>query len=111
LNFFAKHLENQVQCATPIAKINTQGYALLCISNNIHQKFLKNFIKEHNLPAMVRKWVNIDEYLISRYEQARINISNVKKLLENNKSQKEISLILKLSAGCISQIIKKNNLK
>lgn len=43
----------------PLSKLNTQGYASLCISNNDIIRELRDFCIRHHLPILERKWSKI----------------------------------------------------
>lgn len=94
-----------------IVKLNNQGYARLIWTNSKVLRFLKKSTISLELPVLERKWNLIDENFISRQEIGEKRVNQVRELLENGWSKGNIASYLGVGQSCVSQIIKRNNLK
>lgn len=93
------------------AKINNQGYAQVCISDNTKIRKIKKKALDLNLPLMERKWDKVNLCSTSRCENSKSNLQKIKILLNQNISQKEICKSLNLSPSAVSLTISRNNLE
>lgn len=94
-----------------LAKINSNGYASLIISNNLSIIKLKKFALENNLPILDRKWDIIDINFVNRTFKSNQKKDNIIKLLNEGKNISEISQITGIKYMTVYQIIKRNKLK
>lgn len=92
------------------AYINSQGYALSCISNTVESKKLKQFAVENNLPFLERKWKNINLNYISRCETASLRVKKYLELKQQNKTNKYIADKLGISESGLYMLKRRNNL-
>lgn len=87
--------------------ITNSGYATCNISNSIDCKRLKRFAIQHNLPILERKWNIINLAFKSKQEASKEKIEIIKKMIEENKSRKDMKKITGLSDSGICVLIKK----
>lgn len=97
---------NSLICEENFCKINSQGYAVLTITNSEILKNLKSKILGLNLPILSRKWDIIDMNFVSKYVTAEILRNRVIELHLRGKKNKEISEECKTSQSNVSKIIK-----
>jgi intein/homing endonuclease len=107
---FRKQLSKILQVEVSEPKINKQGYANWNITNTAILRTLKLKTQELDLPVLQRKWNRINESYISRQEKGKERIEQVRILLADGVSKKEIARQLGVAKCSISQIIKRNNL-
>ena len=88
--------------------INNYGYAKFCVSNTSKLKKLKQFAINNNLPILNRKWNIIDLNYVSRGELYKKRREDIKKLVLEGKSPKEISKMLDINYHTVYGIIKRN---
>ena len=88
--------------------INNYGYAKFCVSNTAKLKKLKQFAINNNLPILNRKWNIIDLNYVSRGELYKKRREDIKKLVLEGKSPKEISKMLDINYHTVYGIIKRN---
>lgn len=92
------------------ARITNAGYAQLSITDNTVIRRLALAVQKLDVPLLKRKWDKIDTERISRVEQAKINIANVRKLLRRGFRRTDIAKSLGLSKVAITMIIKRNRI-
>lgn len=97
LNYFG----NSIFSKKYDAKINTAGYTTLMIGDSQILKDFKKQILLLNLPLLERKWDIIDFNFISRCEEAISRKKHFLKLVEDDKTLKEIAIDMKLSIETI----------
>lgn len=88
--------------------VNSNGYAKFYVSNTTKLKELKLFAINNNLPIMDRKWDIIDLNYVSRGELYKKRRADIKKLVLEGKSPKEISKMLDINYHTVYGIIKRN---
>lgn len=101
-------LEKILQVKVNSPKIINSGYALLSITNIQTLRLLKNEIKKLNIPYLERKWNNIDENLISRYEKTKKQNKIIYDLLNEGVKKSIIAKQLNISPSTISNLLKRN---
>lgn len=93
-----------------LSKINSKGYAELCISNNTLIRKIKTKALKLKLPLMKRKWDNIDCNLVSRYECVKKNKEKIIPLFKSGMTVTQIYKKLKLTYIKVYWILKRENL-
>ena len=94
-----------------IARINKYGYAEVNFTNSIILKFLKAKGRELKLPILKRKWDKVDENYISKFEEYKYILEEVKTLVQEGLSKYYISKVVNRSPASIYQMVKKHNIR
>jgi len=94
-----------------LSKINSSGYAQLCISDGSLLRKLKTKALKMKLPLIERKWNKIDCSKISKYESSNALRHNVINLLDCGESLSSISKRLNKNYQTIYSIVKRMSLK
>ena len=105
------HISQLSKLNTPQPKLNSTGYAHVCISNHQILKKLKLEVLRLGLPVLNRKWSLIDETFINRSERASNSIIEVKKLLSLGYTNGMICGELDLKPSTLSTIQIRNGMK
>lgn len=111
LQFISNTICKDCDLKPNIAIINKQGYAMVTFSNSIILKFLKAKGKELNLPVLKRKWEKIDKNYVSKFEEYKEILEEVKKLIQEGLKNYDIANIVNRSPASIYQMVKKHNLR
>ena len=88
---------NSLICKENFCKINSNGYAVLTITNTEILKSLKKEVMSLNIPIMKRKWEIIDYSFESKLVASELLKENVLKDLELGMKSKDIAI--KYNAG------------
>lgn len=85
-------------------KILDHEYAVIVFSNSVLLKVLKRHIKKFLLPVLEKKWGKIDINFVSRQELGQQRIVQVKKMIQQGMSKKDMASQLKISLPGIYKI-------
>jgi len=84
--------------------VTDKKYSILVFANSLIINFIKQFINNHSLPILHRKWNKVPYNYISKYTTTRLNSIKVKKLLKKGFKQYKIAEILNLSNAAVSNL-------
>ena len=97
---------NYYETKIPTPKINKEGYLCCQICNSIIVTNLKKHIIRYKINAIPKKWNKINENFVSRYQIAKINKKEAKKLRKRGHTYAEISKKLKVSISTVYHYLK-----
>jgi hypothetical protein len=107
----SEFLSNKSETKTVKPKIDKEGYCNINLANHQLLKHIKSKAIELKLPYLSRKWSLVDETKINKMERATNLLSNVKRLMTLNYSNKMITEELGVSYSSLSNIQKRNGLR
>ena len=106
LNYMRETVINLTGVESPKAKINNFGYAELNICNQIPLRKLRDFVFEKKLPALIRKWVEIEDYEL-RGDKANRIAAEIQKLRKGKMKYKDIAIVMNMPKGSLAHYAKK----
>lgn len=111
LQFISDTICNLCNLKPNATRINKEGYAIINFTNSIILKFLKAKGRELKLPVLKRKWDIINENYISKFEEYKYILEEVKALVQEGLSKYHIAKIVNRSPASIYQMVKKHNIR